>query len=63
MHFNFKGCSAYETQLFKKELLLNGGHSSKVLLRGTGWVWIKCYALAELEETVGEGKNYMSIQV
>lgn len=33
------------------------GTVPKSLLRGMGWVRIKRYALAELEETMGEGKT------
>lgn len=32
------------------------GTLPKSLLRGMGWVRIKRYALAELDETVGKGK-------
>lgn len=33
------------------------GTLPKSLLRGMGWVRIKCCALAELEETIGEEKT------
>lgn len=41
----------------KKKTFFKWRHSSKVLLKGIGSLWIKSYALAKLEETVGEGKK------
>lgn len=55
---NFKRNNAAEAMklnYLKKELLLSGRHSSKVFVRREGVGQDNVLALAEVEETIGEG--------
>lgn len=60
----FEGEHAAElfTLNYKKELLILGQHCFNFLLSGPGWVRIKRYALAVLEETGEEGKPFVEFK-